>query len=93
MLDSLGDALRLTGTGQQELVVVMSLEAIGHISAAGWTKSQVKSYLHETVPGVVDSPSGLTIVVAGGAAGGATAIVPLWGGGSNSQPVTRAIEM
>ena len=93
VLGSLGGALRLTGTGQQELVVVMSLETIGHISAAGWTKSRVKSYLHETVPGVVDSPSGLTIVVAGGAAGGATAIVPLWGGGSNSQPVTRAIEM
>ncbi len=91
-LDRLGDALRLTGAGQQELVIVMSLEAIGPIAAAGWTKRQVKSYLHETVPGVVDSPGGLTIVVAGGAAGGATAIIPLWGGGSNSQPVTRTID-
>ena len=92
VLGSLGDALRLTGADQQELVIVMSLEAIGHISAAGWSKRQVKSYLHENAPGVVDDPQGFTIVVAGGAAGGATAIIPLWGGGSNSQPVTRAID-
>ena len=97
VLGSLGDALKVTGTGQQELVVILSPETLGHISAAGWSKHQVKSYLYEvskggTGSGVVDGPDGVTVVVAGGAAGGATAIVPLWGGGSNSQSVTRAIE-
>ena len=43
--------------------------------------------------GVCRSPDSVTIVVAGGAAGAFVDIIPLWGGGTNSIPVTRAIEI
>ena len=42
--------------------------------------------------GVVGGPEGITIVVAGGKAGAFTAIIPLWGGGSNSRSVTKVIQ-
>ena len=42
--------------------------------------------------GVVGGPEGITIIVAGGKAGAFTAIIPLWGGGSNSRSVTKVIQ-
>ena len=45
----------------------------------------------DSLKGVAQSPEGFTVVVAGGMAGGASAIIPLWGGGSNSRSVTREI--
>ena len=45
----------------------------------------------ESLIGVVDGPEGITIIVAGGKAGAFTAIIPLWGGGSNSRSVTKVI--
>ena len=46
----------------------------------------------ESLIGVVDGPEGITIIVAGGKAGAFTAIIPLWGGGSNSRSVTKVIQ-
>ena len=45
----------------------------------------------EAKVGVAKSPGGITVIVAGGAAGGFSAIIPMWGGGSGSQSVTKAI--
>ncbi len=41
--------------------------------------------------GVGRGPESFTLVVAGGPAGAFSSIIPLWGGGSNSQSVTRRI--
>ena len=84
--------LRASGSGQDELVVVVSPEALGHVMAAGWSKQEFRERLHERAPGVVNSPDGLTVVVAGGAAGGACAIIPLWGTGVNSVSTTREVQ-
>ena len=43
--------------------------------------------------GVGRSPESFTLVVAGGPAGAFSSIIPLWGGGSNSQSVTRRIQV
>lgn len=101
-LTSLRDALRITGKGQQEVVVLLSPEAIGPIRSAGWSKERVREHLYSVSKSsgsesdgdiaAVDKVNGLTIMVAGGKAGGASAIIPLWGGGSNSQSVTRRID-
>ena len=40
---------------------------------------------------VADGPDAVTVVVAGGAAGAFSAIIPLWGGGSNSRSVTKPV--
>ena len=45
----------------------------------------------DSIP-VALSPENITIVVAGGAAGAFSAVVPLWGGGSNSRSVTKKIK-
>jgi hypothetical protein len=84
-------ALRASGGGQDELVLVISPEALGHVVEAGWSKQELRERLHERAPGVLNSPDGLTVVVAGGAAGGACAIIPLWGTGVNSVSTTREI--
>ena len=95
MADGFADALALTGSGQQEVVLVLSLEAIGHLKNAGWSKARTKEMLFEATrkhgAPVTASPDGITLIVAGGAAGGACAIIQLWGGGSNSQSVTKQI--
>ena len=41
--------------------------------------------------GVGISPDSFTLIGGGGAAGAFSAIIPLWGGGSNSQSVTKPI--
>ena len=41
--------------------------------------------------GVVRNPEGVTLLVAGGAAGGFSDIIPLWGGGAGSRSVTRPV--
>ena len=84
-------ALRASGSGQDELVIVVSPEALGHVQEAGWSKQEFRERLHERAPGVLNSPDGLTVIVAGGAAGGACAIIPLWGTGVNSVSTTREI--
>ncbi|MCY4527804.1 MAG: hypothetical protein OXD46_02080 [Chloroflexi bacterium] len=40
---------------------------------------------------VTDSWEGITVIVAGGKAGSFSAVIPLWGGGSNSRSVSKVI--
>jgi hypothetical protein len=113
VLKSIIDGLFVAGPGNAEIVVVLALENIGHIEAAGWTKQQVAQFLWEhsrrtadewtehgtpiesptsdDLIGVAQSPESITLVVAGGRAGGFSSVIPLWGGGSNSRSVTKAI--
>ena len=42
--------------------------------------------------GVTDSWEGITVIVAGGKAGSFSAVIPLWGGGSNSRSVSKVIQ-
>tara|TARA_Y100000588_G_scaffold102999_1_gene112121 strand:- start:5359 stop:6483 length:1125 start_codon:yes stop_codon:yes gene_type:complete len=49
-------------------------------------KPEGKSISHSTL-----DPEGFTILVAGGFAGAFSQVIPLWGGGSNSQSVTMQI--
>ena len=41
---------------------------------------------------VAAEPDSVTVLVAGGAAGGFSSIIPLWGGGSGSRSVSRRVE-
>jgi hypothetical protein len=41
---------------------------------------------------VAQSPDSITVVVAGGLAGGFSDVIPLWGGGTNSRSVTRPVK-
>ena len=45
----------------------------------------------DTSVAVAQSPDSITVVVAGGLAGGFSDVIPLWGGGSNSRSVTRPV--
>ena len=93
ILTSFQDAMFSCGYGQGEVVIALCPEHVGYLASAGWTKSQVKAYLHETaqrkaaawiragalppdaasdpdaILAVMDNPDGITVLVAGGAAG------------------------
>ena len=98
---SVARAMFTAGAGQDEIVVVLTPELIGHIRTAGWSKRRVQELLFEaaqrkTQEGttrVANSPESITVLVAGGAAGGFYAVIPLWGAGSNSQSVTREVQV
>ena len=114
VLASARDALFASGRGHDEIVIVMWPEHVGHMRSAGWTKAQVKEYLHAVgsrteaewaaaesstngrgkgsvkIP-VAKSADSYTLVVAGGAAGGFSVVIPLWGSGSNSKPITKKV--
>ena len=112
VVDGLGDIMLAAGPGQSEIVIVMPLEVVEPLQAAGWSRAQVQERLHAASQreasewmragrlsghdpsdsiGVAESPEGITLVVAGGHAGGFASIIPLWGGGSNSRSVTKKI--
>ena len=93
------DAMFAAGTGQDEVVVVLSPELLGHFRRAGWSKRRVQETMFEiatrerdgAVARSVSSPDAVRVLTAGGAAGGFASVIPLWGSGSNSQSVTRLI--
>ena len=103
ILSSFRDGMFVASPGQREIIVVLCPEHIGHIRSAGWSKSQVRQGLFDTTSrkeadgvaagAVAQSPEGITLVVAGGAAGGFSAVIPLWGGGSGSQSVTKEVRV
>ena len=115
ILVSFADALFTTGSGQNALVVILSMEIVGHLKAAGWTKDRVKDALYragrrpasawarvggdvslddpDALIGAVNSPDSITVIVAGGEAGGGCAVIQLWGAGTNSKPVTKEIKI
>ncbi len=45
VLTGIADALKAYGPSQGEVVLVLAPEHLGHIKAAGWSKSQVKEFL------------------------------------------------
>ena len=93
------DAMFAAGTGQDELVVVLSPELLGHFRRAEWSKRRVQEALFDVgtrkrdgaAVRSVSSPDAVRVLTAGGAAGGFATVIPLWGTGSNSQSVTRRI--
>ena len=107
------DGMIVAGPGNEEIVIVLTPETIGHIKAGGWWKEQVAQFLWERsrrtageweehgypagnadtdeLLGVTDSWEGITVIVAGGKAGSFSAVIPLWGGGSNSRSVSKLI--
>ena len=99
ILGGFEDAMFAAGTGQDELVVVLSPELLGHFRRAGWSKRMVQEALFEVGTRErdggpvrsVSSPGAVRVLTAGGAAGGFAAVIPLWGAGSSSQSVTRLI--
>ena len=112
-LKSVADGLIVAGPGNDEIVVVLTPETIGHIKTGGWWKEQVAEYLWERsrltageweehgyptgnpdadeLVGVTTTWEGITVIVAGGKAGSFSAVIPLWGGGSNSRSVSKII--
>lgn len=66
----------------------------GRRKASAWAEAGagVGSEDPDAIVGVANSASSITLIVAGGAAGGACAVVPLWGSGANSVPKTREIK-
>ena len=114
ILTGLSEGIFLTGSNQEEIVVVLTPETIGHMQSAGWSKRRVKELVFEEtqrrasdrarsgetaassndgdkLTGIAQAPDSITLIVAGGQAGTFSHIIPLWGGGSNSRPVTREI--
>lgn len=72
-------------------VLVICPEHARVVAGAGWSKRQLREYLTARVSGL-ESPDDLLVLVAGGEAGGFSAIVPPWMPGKHSsQPVTRAV--
>ena len=105
ILVDLAEGMLLTGRGQEDFVVVLTPETVGHIRAAGWSRTQTQELLFEEVRrkvsqrageaatngGATRSADGVTLIIAGGDAGSFSQIIPLWGGGSNSRSVTKEI--
>lgn len=103
ILPGFHDAMFAAGYDQSELIILLGPEHVGLIGEAGWTKTQVKEFLSsgtvradsETgkMRAVAKAPENLTVIVAGGAAGPFSDVIPLWGGGVGSQSVTREIRV
>ncbi|MEE2884215.1 MAG: hypothetical protein VX701_00770 [Chloroflexota bacterium] len=113
ILMSIADAMLSAGPNQTEIIITLCPEHIGYISDHGWSKQQVKEFLHShshktssqwaeagfipSVPrntdqriSVTQSPDSITILTAGGAAGGFSAVIPLWGAGLQSKSTTKS---
>ena len=54
---------------------------------------QISAAILARVHSVLQVPLRASVMVAGGAAGGFSAVIPLWGGGANSQSVVKAIRV
>ena len=85
--------LRQHGWSKQqvkEFLFERSQRTVSDWTAAGGTEGGAEG---DDLVGVGRGPESFTLVVAGGPAGAFSSIIPLWGGGSNSQSVTRRIEV
>ncbi|MEE9285205.1 MAG: hypothetical protein V3V35_05685 [Dehalococcoidia bacterium] len=101
LLDSAARAMSVMGANLGEMVVVWSPEHIGHFRNAGWTKRQAMEHLAQSAEAlggaggerrpVVAGPDALSMIVAGGDAGGFSCIIPPWGGGRISKSVTKPV--
>jgi len=112
---SFKDAMFTSGSGQEEIIIILPGQHMDHITKSKWSKEQMQQCMYDSsikendiewdkayamrdyVPNpkspkaVTRSPQGITIIPAGGEAGGFAQLIPLWGGGSNSQSVTKEI--
>ena len=77
----------------KEYLAEKAQRTVGDWAEAGRLESKHVFEDQERLLGVCRNPDSATIVVAGGAAGAFVDIIPLWGGGTNSMPVTRDIEI
>src|SRR5579884_2184918 len=72
-------------------VAVLCPEHARVVAGAGWSKRQVREYVAGKV-NCLETPDDLLLIVAGGEAGGFSAIVPPWPPGkASSQPVTKPV--
>ena len=94
LLDRLATAIRQAGAPPPWkgcFALVLCPEHARVVAGAGWSKRQTREYLAGKAE-CLESPDDLLLLVAGGEAGGFSAIVPPWAPGkSSSQPVTRAV--
>ena len=77
----------------KEYLAEKAQRTVGDWAEAGRLESKHTFEDQDRLLGVCRNPDSATIVVAGGAAGAFVDIIPLWGSGTNSMPVTRAIEI
>ncbi|MBS58183.1 MAG: hypothetical protein CL735_05425 [Chloroflexi bacterium] len=115
IVQSFKDAMFTSGSGQEEIIVILPGQHMGHITKSNWSKTKLQQCFYdstikqndiewnkayamrdyipdpESPKSVTRSPEGITIVPAGGEAGGFAQLIPLWGGGSSSQSVTKEI--
>ncbi len=112
ILSSIADTMLHAGPNQAEIIITLCPEHVGHISDHGWSKQQVREFLHSHanrtssewaeagfIPSftgntnerisVTQNPNSITILTAGGAAGGFSAVIPLWGAGLQSKSTTK----
>jgi hypothetical protein len=80
-------------TGWTKAQVQQFLFEVTQRSASEWTASGVESIPDDpdAALGVATSPESITVLVAGGSAGGFSAVVPLWAGGGNTRSVTKEV--
>ena len=72
-------------------VVVLCPEHARVVAGAGWSKRQAREYIAGKTT-CLETPDDLLLIVAGGDAGGFSAVVPPWPPGkASSQPVTRGV--
>lgn len=94
LLDRLATAIQQAGGAAPWkgcFAVVMCPEHARVVAGAGWSKLQAREYLSGKVA-TLESPDDLLLLVAGGEAGGFSAVVPPWAPGkASSQPVTKAV--
>ena len=85
----------ISSTGWTKAQVKQFLFEVAQRSASEWTASGVESISDDpdAVLGIATAPEGITVLVAGGSAGGFSAVIPLWAGGANSRSVTRAVQV
>lgn len=102
ILSAFIDAMFAAGIEQDEVIVVLSPELIGHFKIASWSKRQVQQFLYDECQRghwnektrAVSSPDAVRVLVTGGSAGGFGMVIPLWGrGSSNSKSVTKSIRV
>jgi hypothetical protein len=84
--------IRSAGWSKEQ--VKQALFEAGRRKASEWANAgtDVGSTDPDAMVGVAKSPSSITLIVAGGAAGGACVVIPLWGSGTNSVPTTKEIK-
>lgn len=101
-------AKKLLGIGEamHEVLIIISPEHAAHLFRAGWSKTDVSSFLFEQTAilakktddhqfsGTLLTPEAAVPILAGGSGGGWSSIIPAWGlGTGGTTSVTRKIKI